>query len=766
MAALGLFAVGLAASALAARSLAGNDAQRARARFETAADGAATTLTDTLQREEDLVVGARVYIAGDVEGPNETERGFRQWTTNVEALARYPELVNGGEIQVVPRAELAAFAAAREAESAYSGAARRRFTVVPAGSRAFYCFVSLSFARTRESGPPGLDYCANPAERALVLETRATGRNAYAPVRSRGRTLLSIDTPLYRGSGVPSTPAARRARFRGVFGTTIVPQTILAAARRNHRGLTVVLRQADSREVDFRSGAVLPHPERTTRSLGNGWVMEASAPAAAASITSDPNALGVLIGNSFVALLLSLLVYVLGTGRARAVAMVREKTLEISHQALHDALTGLPNRALVLDRADWMLARARREPSLVTAALFVDIDRFKSINDNFGHAAGDRLLVVAGERLVSVLREHDTVGRLGGDEFVVLLQSSSWEASPQAIAERIIGVLREPVELADGRSVTSSVSIGIAIGSRPTAEQLLQDADLALYTAKESGRDRAVLFEAGMQSVAAARLQLELDLTRAVEERQFLLRYQPIVALESRRIVGVEALIRWRHPQRGVVEPEDFIPLAEETGAIVPVGRWVLGEACRQAASWQAQGLGLGMSVNVSARQLDREDFAEVVREALEESGIEPSALTLEITETALMRDATAAAARLREIKALGVRVAIDDFGTGSSSLAYLNRFDVDLIKIDRGFIDAMSHSAEAAAIVHTLVELSRLLGIGSLAEGIEEPAQLDQLEREGCHHGQGFLFAGPLDPAELEAHLAASAAVGRDSAA
>jgi diguanylate cyclase (GGDEF)-like protein len=440
-----LLAVGLAASALAAHVLAGNDAQRAHARFEAAADAAGAVLADTLQREEDLVISARVYLAGDIEGPNETERGFLQWAAGIEALARYPEVVNGGEVQLVPRARLAAFAAARNAEPAAAGTVRRRFTLTPAGRRPFYCFASPSFARSAAANtePPGVDYCAQPADRAVVLQARDTGLNAYAPVHSAGRTLLSIDTPLYRGNGVPSTLAGRRARFRGVFGTTIVPQVVLSAARRGRGHMTIVLRQAGSPQVDFRSGAVLSHPERTTRALRNGWVMEASAPAVPVSIAGDPNALGVLVGNSTVALLLSLLVYVLGTGRARAVAMVEEKTLEINHQALHDALTGLPNRALVLDRAERMLARARRDPGLVTAALFVDIDRFKSINDNFGHAAGDRLLVVAGERLVGVLRGHDTVGRLGGDEFVVLLQSSSGEASPQAIAERIIGALRQ-----------------------------------------------------------------------------------------------------------------------------------------------------------------------------------------------------------------------------------------------------------------------------------------------------------------------------------
>ena len=260
----------------------------------------------------------------------------------------------------------------------------------------------------------------------------------------------------------------------------------------------------------------------------------------------------------------------LGTGRERARSMVHEQTLEITHQALHDALTGLPNRVLVLDRGEQMLARARREASIVIAALYVDIDRFKYVNDSFGHAAGDRLLEVVGERLQSVMRDQDTVGRMGGDEFVVLLESSAHEAPPQTIAERVIDVLREPVTLEEGRTISVSVSIGIAIGSRPTAEQLIQDADLALYTAKAAGKDRAILFEASMQSVAAARLGLELDLSRALEEREFFMLYQPIVELDSGRAVGVEALIRWRHPERGVVPPEAFVPARRGDGANRP----------------------------------------------------------------------------------------------------------------------------------------------------------------------------------------------------
>lgn len=760
--AVALLAAGVACSALAAYFTRKSDTQRAHSSFISSAEVTAAALKTALQHEEDLVISARVYISGDRGGPNQTESGFLQWVSSVEALARYPEVEGGGEVLVVPRAQLAAFAAARQAEPASGPTPGGKYQVVPAGDRPFYCLVALSFARRIEAAtaqPPGLDYCTIPSLRDALMQARDTGRNAYLPFRSGSKPVLIVDTPLYAGSAVPATLAARRASFRGAFGTTLVPQVILAQARLGREGMAIVLHRVNSSEGSFSSGVFAARAQHTTVALPNGWVMEAFAPAGATGVLQDSKAVVLLIGGLALSLLLSVLVYVLGTGRARAISMVREKTLEITHQALHDSLTGLPNRELVLDRAERILARARREPRIVVAALFVDIDRFKYVNDSFGHAAGDTVLMVTAERLQGAMRDQDTVGRLGGDEFVVLLESSASEAPPEAVAERVIQVLREPVKLADGRTASASASVGIAIGSRPTAEQLLQDADLALYAAKAAGKDRAVLFEATMKSAASARLKLELDLSRALEKQQFFLLYQPIVELTSGNVIAVEALLRWRHPDRGVVEPADFIPLAEETGRILPIGRWVLREACSQLAVLQAHGHEIRMSVNVSARQLDSDQLVEDVRRAIAEAAIEASSLTLEVTETALMGDAEAAAGRLGRIKTSGVRVAIDDFGTGSSSLAYLRQFDVDAIKVDQGFVAAIADSAESAAIVHTLIELSGLLGIKTVAEGVEDERQLAFLLEEGCDYGQGFLFARPLDAPGLEAYLAAGTA-------
>jgi diguanylate cyclase (GGDEF)-like protein/PAS domain S-box-containing protein len=442
------------------------------------------------------------------------------------------------------------------------------------------------------------------------------------------------------------------------------------------------------------------------------------------------------------------------------------KALEdrLRHQAFHDTLTGLPNRALVLDRAERMLARARRGPGTV-AALYVDLDGFKRVNDSFGHAAGDQLLKVVGERLESVVREQDTVGRLGGDEFIVLLEPGPHNVPATLVTERLLEVLCQPVELEQsGKSISLSASIGLAVGSGDSVDELLRDADFALYEAKKGGKGRYVLFEMSMQIEAQDRFALETELKGALAAGQFFLLYQPTFDLHTQSVTGVEALIRWEHPTRGVVPPDKFIPVAEETGLIVPIGRWVLQEACRQAAVWHAAGHQMRMSVNVSAHQLDKDGLTEDVEDALAQSGIEPASLTLEVTETALMQDIDAATLRLRALKELGVRIAIDDFGTGHSSLAYLRRFPVDALKIDRSFISGMADSNAASAIIHTLVQLGKTLEIETLAEGIEIPAQLEKLQEEHCDQGQGFLFARPLDVSAVEEFLDAARSVAAPS--
>ncbi|MDQ1534063.1 MAG: hypothetical protein QOF28_1824, partial [Actinomycetota bacterium] len=428
---------------------------------------------------------------------------------------------------------------------------------------------------------------------------------------------------------------------------------------------------------------------------------------------------------------------------------------QVRRQAVHDELTGLPNRTLILDRAEQMLARAHRDERDI-AAFFIDLDNFKTVNDTLGHGAGDQLLKAVARRLSTATRANDTVGRLGGDEFVVLAEGTSLDGGPEVVAARLLDVLSEPFELTgfEGIPLTTGASVGIATGQRNSADDLLRDADIALYRAKAAGKACAVVFESYMQSEVLERLELELDL-RAALGGQFVVMYQPIFDLATLAMTGVEALLRWDHPRRGVVLPTTFVPILEDTGMIFETGRWVLREACIQAAAWQRIGRPLVVSVNVSMRQLESDALVDDVRDALATSGLDPSALVLEVTETALMRDVDATVARLDRLKHLGVRLAIDDFGTGYSSLAYLKRFPVDILKIDQSFIAGIGESSDALAMVHALVQLGRALGLKTLAEGIEDVRQLERLRAEGCETGQGYFFAKPMGATAVGALIA-----------
>jgi len=428
---------------------------------------------------------------------------------------------------------------------------------------------------------------------------------------------------------------------------------------------------------------------------------------------------------------------------------------QLAFLATHDPLTGLPNRTLILDRVEQMLARSRRSQTPV-AALFVDLDNFKSINDTLGHGVGDELLQAVAARLKGVVRDADALGRLGGDEFVVVTEELSLEVGPELIAERLLEALKPAFTLGADEETRVSVtaSIGIAAGDHSSAEELLRDADIAMYRAKWDGKNRHVVFETGMQGMVQNRMELEMDLREALEKDEFFLVYQPTIDLQDMSPNGVEALIRWKHPTRGVVQPDDFIPLLEETGLITEIGKWVLEEACRQGAAWRQASYPIGMAVNVSGRQLDTDELIVDVEEALSHSGLDPEALTIEITETTLMRNIEETARRLTQVKQLGVRIAIDDFGTGYSSLAHLQRFPVDALKIDRSFILGLKHNQEGETLIRTLVQLGKSLAIETFAEGIEQQQELSLLRGEDCDSGQGFLFARPLDVAATEAFL------------
>ena len=427
---------------------------------------------------------------------------------------------------------------------------------------------------------------------------------------------------------------------------------------------------------------------------------------------------------------------------------------ELLRQAFYDQLTGLANRSLFRDRVQHALSRAARERERV-AVMFLDLDNFKSINDTMGHGAGDELLSIVGARLLNATRGCDTVARLGGDEFAVLLENVKHEADASIVADRIMISLNHAVELASGATVRVSASIGIArVEQQDGVDELLRNADVAMYAAKGETRGGYVFFDTSMHTALVDRVTMEGDLRQALDLGHLWVAYQPIVELESHEVLGIEALLRWTHPTKGNIPPSDFIALAEETGLILPIGRWVLREACTRTAQWNAKrrdGREFTVTVNLSVRQLESPTLVGDIRAALEEAKLSPALLVLEVTENALMRRTESTLARLHELKALGVRLAIDDFGTGYSSLSYLQQFPVDILKIDRAFTDGLMRGTHDDALARTIIALGDLLTLRTIAEGVEDAQQHERLRALGCDYGQGFLFSRPLAMAEMD---------------
>jgi diguanylate cyclase (GGDEF)-like protein/PAS domain S-box-containing protein len=425
---------------------------------------------------------------------------------------------------------------------------------------------------------------------------------------------------------------------------------------------------------------------------------------------------------------------------------------QLAHQAFHDSVTGLANRALFKDRVEHALERRARDRSPVSV-LFMDLDDFKTINDSLGHAAGDIVLNEVGERLKHCLRTGDTPARLGGDEFAILLEDAANGIEATEVAGRILEALDGPFQL-ENKEVFLRASIGIASGDDASeggpegAEELLRNADVAMYMAKEAGKNRYQVFEPAMHDTALRRLELKADLQRAVDSQEFILHYQPMIKLHSGEIEGLEALLRWQHPERGLVQPLDFVPLAEETGLIVPIEKWVMREACTQAKALQElypKVPPIHMAVNLSARQLQRPEIVADVAEILEATGLDPSSLVIEITESVMMQDMELSIQRLGELKNLGIKLAVDDFGIGYSSLNYIRRFPVDILKVDKSFIDSVAESGEEAALTAAIIELAGILRLRPVAEGIERADQLEKLLGLNCELGQGFYFARAL---------------------
>lgn len=746
-----LFAAGVIGSYFGASVVARNAAHQAHQAFVASSTQTASNVKLTIARESSLVVSTEAVI---LQNRDMTNTEYLSWVKSMQVAKREPEVAELGFDAIVHPDQLSQFVARVLADPPLPLPPGFRYQVTPPGLRPFYCLTQFTYSNGGPTLPLDYDVCSTKTTK--LEEGFALAGDSYVPYKIGNRDYLAVIAPVYPGEVIPPTLQARTDSAIGVVGLIITPNFVLEQALKGQPGTAIAFHfQVGGSTTTFKAGSAPPGAASYTTDLNNAWSIQVFAAVTGDGIAGNGNARTLFLGGILVSALLSALVYLLGTGRSRAMSLVRERTRELNHLALHDALTGLPNRALIIDRIDQMLARSRRDHSPV-AVLFLDLDNFKDVNDTLGHAVGDDLLVGVGSRLSSAIREEDTVGRLGGDEFVVVAQGDSLAAGAEVVAARILDALAAPFEIvSSGPPLSVTASIGIAQDRRATSEELLRDADIALYEAKAAGKNRAVVFAPSMQDAVDDHRNLELDLHKALESAEFFLLYQPVVDLASGVFTGVEALLRWRHPVRGVLLPETFIPELEVSGLIVPVGRWVMEEACRQGAAWQKEGHRFTVAINVSAKQIERDQIVDDVRAALSASGFDPSLCILELTESTLMHDVEGTIPRLSSLKDLGVRLAVDDFGTGYSSLAYLRQFPIDVLKIDRSFVSGVADTEEAAALVHSMVMLGAALHLETIAEGVESHAQRRHLTAEKVDSAQGFLFARPLEAEDVSAMLA-----------
>lgn len=747
-------AAGVAASVIAASTVARNDTDSARHSFQQGSAAVASALKLAVQRQEELAVSASTYFA---HNPHTTAAEFDRWVGWARTAQRFPELDDLGLVALVHTTELPAFATrvgthpiekAGEAlappalESTAAGtttAPTLRFAASTA--HGYECLAVAQLVRDVSlAAPPATDYCATSS--ALLL-ARDTGV-AYARTFNGHVEAVTLYTPVYRGNVVPRSVAGRNAASVGWLREVLAPGPVLAAVLRGHPGYSARLSYTTTAGGIVFGAALAGRP--TAQTSVRSWVLTTYGPAVSSGVGGDGDALALLILGCVASLLVAVLALSVGRPRlAVAVPAVVPARRRAASEELYDPLTGLPNRALSLDRAGRMVARAGRQSGILAGALLIDVDWFKDVNDKLGRAAGDQLLRIVAERLERVVRAGDTVGRYDGDEFVVLVESTARGARLDSLARRMIESLHKPVDLEGfGPSFFATASIGVAFGRYATAEDLLRDARLALLSAKAAGKDRYTLFNANMRSLIESRAVLEAELLSALQSGQFFLVYEPVFDLSTRRVVALEASVRWRHPKRGVLGPEEFMTLAEETGLIVPIGRWALEEACARGAAWSVAGHQIGVAVKISPNQLEREGFATDVRRALQQSGIEPSLLTVVLAETTVMRDIAAAAARLRDVKDMGVRVAIDDFGgSGYARNSDLRLLPLDVLMVDRGTLAQTEDEDYRSWLFEAILIVGRESSLTVIATGVETHEQLESIEAAGCAVAQGS-FAGP----------------------
>jgi diguanylate cyclase (GGDEF)-like protein len=763
-------AAGVVASTLGARSVAHSNAAKAKRTFQANAASVASTLKLAIQHQEDLTSDASTFFASN---PGASRAEFAAWARWVRALRRYPELERMGLVTLVPASRLSAFqatvtgsapAAPAPTTAAHGGskpspqstqASVGLLRITPPGSRPYYCLASAEIVRSpAKRARAGLDYCARMP---TLLVSRIRGTTIYAPVSAAHSGQLGVETPVYSGSAPPTTRKGRASSFVGWLREVLVPGVVLEQALRGHPGLAVVLAYArGGSHASFAMGSVHPHAPTVATSLQSGWTAQTFGAPIATGVFGDREARGLLIAGCLLSLLLGALIFVLGTGEPAVLSgrpsQPRGQRSARGGEGLYDELTGLPSRALTLDRAERTVARASRQSGMLSGALLIDVDWFGDFNQKLGRAAGDRLLQIVAERLQIVVRTEDSLGRLEGDRFVIIVESVARGVRLDSLARRVIEALHKPVEIEDfGPGFFLTASIGVAYGRYTSHEELMRDAELALQASKSAGKDRYTLFNANMRAVIEDRGVLEAELNTALREGQLFLVYQPICDLRTRKVVGLEALIRWRHPKQGVLLPADFIPLAEETGLIVPIGRWALQEACARAAEWEVSGNRLPVGVQVSANQFNRDGFATDVLRALQQSGVDPSLLTLELAETTVMADAATATERMHELKNLGARIAIDDFGGGYAYRSDLQKMPLDFLKVDRGSLAASEDEDYRHWLLEAILVFGRDLSLTVVAKGIETAEQVSALQEMGCTLAQGHFFGEPLPSEALE---------------
>ncbi len=739
---------GVIGSVLAATSVAHHDAAKTRSNFQQGSTAIASSLKLAVQREEELTVSTSTFFA---RNPKASPEEFATWVNWARTVHRFPELENLGLVAVIRAPELDALRARISGNNA--SLAEEGLQITPTSNHGYYCLAIAELVRDPSTAPAaGHDYCARGS---ALLNARNAGRTVYTAVSAGGAKALASVTPVYRGNVTPHTLAGRTAASVGWLREVMVPSVVLKQILNGAPASAVRLHfHAGATSVTFTSGKPQPGAQSVSTKLPNGWSLRSYGPPGSSGVLDDGDALALLIAGLLLSLLVGILILALGREQPPATASTSAAAApQLPNEDLYDALTGLPNQALTLDRAERMVARAGRQSGMLAGALYIDIDWFEDVNDKLGQGAGDQLLQTVAERLEGVIRAGDTVGRFGGDKFVILVESAARGVRLDSLARRVIEALHKPVEIEGfGPSFFITASIGVAFGRYASPEDLLRDAQLALFSAKAAGKDRYTMFNANMRSVIESRGVLEAELNTGLLEDQFFLLYEPIYDLGIRRVVGLEAVVRWQHPKRGALGPDEFITLAEDTELIVPLGRWALEEACSRCAAWNVAGHRVGVTIKVSPNQLNRDGFVIDVRRALQQSGIEPSLLTLEIAETTVMEDLEASSARLERVKRLGVRIAIDDFGgSGYARHSDLQRIPLDALKVDRSSLARSEDEDYRSWLLEAILIVGRELALTVIATGIETQEQLGALYEMGCTTVQGPLLGKPATANDVE---------------